>query len=156
MEESQTASPADKADPSFRLLCPCFAKARSYLHSRQMCAALLANATCHTNSCLLTMVRLTTAGSVITAEAKTSQAMRALRLSRNFGKESALCAGLEHTRGDAVIVMDADGQHPPSLIPEMVRMWQSSGADIVEAVKRRTRPRIVIQQIWCVCFSISS
>src|SRR6266545_2733600 len=39
--------------------------------------------------------------------------------------------------GDAVIVMDADGQHPPSLIPEMVRMWQNSGADIVEAVKRR-------------------
>lgn len=74
---------------------------------------------------------------VITAEAGTCQAMRALRLSRNFGKEAALCAGLENTRGDAVIVMDADGQHPPSLIPEMVRTWQRSGADIVEAVKRR-------------------
>jgi polyisoprenyl-phosphate glycosyltransferase len=74
---------------------------------------------------------------VITAEVGTCQAMRALRLSRNFGKEAALCAGLENTRGDAVIVMDADGQHPPSLIPEMVRTWQRSGADIVEAVKRR-------------------
>ena len=75
--------------------------------------------------------------SVITAEAESYQAIRALRLSRNFGKESALCAGMEHARGDAVIVMDADGQHPPSLIPEMVRMWQSSASDIVEAVKRR-------------------
>jgi len=74
---------------------------------------------------------------VITAEAKGDQAMRALRLSRNFGKESALCAGLEHAQGDAVIVMDADGQHPPSLLPDMVRMWQTSGADVVEAVKRR-------------------
>ncbi len=74
---------------------------------------------------------------VIVGEAKTSHAIRALRLSRNFGKESALCAGLEHARGDAVIVMDADGQHPPSLIPDMVSLWQSSGADIVEAVKRR-------------------
>ena len=74
---------------------------------------------------------------VIAGEAKSCQALRALRLSRNFGKESALCAGLEHARGDAVIVMDADGQHPPSLIPDMVRMWQRSGADIVEAVKRR-------------------
>lgn len=74
---------------------------------------------------------------IITSEAKSSQAMCALRLSRNFGKESALCAGLEHARGDAVIVMDADGQHPPSLIPEMVRTWQRSEADIVEAVKRR-------------------
>jgi glycosyltransferase involved in cell wall biosynthesis len=74
---------------------------------------------------------------IIAAEAKTFQAMRALRLSRNFGKESALCAGLERARGDAVIVMDADGQHPPSLLPEMVHMWQTSGADMVEAVKRR-------------------
>jgi polyisoprenyl-phosphate glycosyltransferase len=74
---------------------------------------------------------------VIADEAKTCQAMCALRLSRNFGKESALCAGLEHARGDAVIIMDADGQHPPSLIPEMVRLWRDSGADIVEAVKRR-------------------
>jgi polyisoprenyl-phosphate glycosyltransferase len=75
--------------------------------------------------------------SVIVGEAKSSQTICALRLSRNFGKESALCAGLEHARGDAVIVMDADGQHPPSLLPDMVRMWQSSGADIVEAVKRK-------------------
>ena len=74
---------------------------------------------------------------VIVGEAHTHQAIRALRLSRNFGKEAALCAGLERARGDAVIVMDADGQHPPTLIPDMVRMWQSSGADIVEAVKRR-------------------
>jgi polyisoprenyl-phosphate glycosyltransferase len=74
---------------------------------------------------------------VITAEANRSKAIRALRLSRNFGKESALCAGLEHARGDAVILMDADGQHPPTLIPEMVRIWQNSGAEIVEAVKRR-------------------
>ncbi|HMF80777.1 MAG TPA: glycosyltransferase family 2 protein [Candidatus Acidoferrum sp.] len=74
---------------------------------------------------------------VITTEAQSSQALRALRLSRNFGKESALCAGLEHAKGDAVIVMDADGQHPPSLIPDMVNLWRTSGADIVEAVKRR-------------------
>jgi len=72
---------------------------------------------------------------VIAAEAKVSPAIRALRLSRNFGKESALCAGLEHSRGDAVIVMDADGQHPPSLLPEMVRIWSGGEVDIVEAVK---------------------
>ena len=74
---------------------------------------------------------------VIAAEVTSGRPLRALRLTRNFGKESALCAGLEHARGDAVIVMDADGQHPPSLIPNMVRLWQSSGADVVEAVKRR-------------------
>src|SRR3954462_1557981 len=43
--------------------------------------------------------------------------LRAIRLSRNFGKELALCAGLERAGGKAVIVMDGDGQHPPSLLP---------------------------------------
>ena len=58
-----------------------------------------------------------------------------LRLSRNFGKEAALCAGLENAGGDAVVVMDADLQHPPENIPEMVRLWREEGYDVVEGVK---------------------
>lgn len=61
--------------------------------------------------------------------------VRGLRLSRNFGKEAALLAGLEHADGDAVVVIDSDLQHPPSAIPAMVRRWQE-GAQVVEAVKR--------------------
>jgi dolichol-phosphate mannosyltransferase len=61
--------------------------------------------------------------------------MRAARLSRNFGKELALCAGLDMARGDAVIVMDADGQHPPSLLPQMIKTWRETGVDIVEGTK---------------------
>jgi glycosyltransferase involved in cell wall biosynthesis len=61
--------------------------------------------------------------------------MRAARLSRNFGKELALCAGLDMARGDAVIVMDADGQHPPSLLPEIIKTWHETGVDIVEGTK---------------------
>jgi dolichol-phosphate mannosyltransferase len=72
---------------------------------------------------------------VISEEAQLSLKVRAVKLSRNFGKESALCAGLELARGDAVIVMDGDGQHPPSLLPEMVRLWRATGADIVEGAK---------------------
>jgi glycosyltransferase involved in cell wall biosynthesis len=73
---------------------------------------------------------------IIAQEAKTSATVRGFRLSRNFGKESALCAGLEKARGAAVVVMDGDGQHPASLLPEMIRMWRATGADIVQAVKR--------------------
>lgn len=51
-------------------------------------------------------------------------------LSRNFGKEIAMSAGLDYARGDAVIVIDADLQDPPELIPEMVRAWQA-GSDVV-------------------------
>ncbi len=58
-----------------------------------------------------------------------------IRLSRNFGKELALCAALENADGDAVVVMDSDLQHPPQYIPEMVRLWQEEGYDVVEGVK---------------------
>ncbi len=61
--------------------------------------------------------------------------IKGVRLSRNFGKEAALAAGLKFARGDAVIVMDGDGQHPPCLIPEMVKTWRQEGVDVVEAVK---------------------
>ena len=65
----------------------------------------------------------------------TDQKIRAIKLSRNFGKESAIAAGLEFAHGSAVIVMDGDLQHPPEIIPEMVRLWKEEGFDIVEAVK---------------------
>jgi len=65
-----------------------------------------------------------------------------VELSRNFGKENALAAGLEAASGEAVIVMDGDLQHPPSLIPELVRRWRA-GAEVVNAVKTdRGRERL--------------
>lgn len=70
----------------------------------------------------------------ICAMAKEDERITAVRLSRNFGKEPALCAGLDIASGDAVIVMDADLQHPPQFIPEMVRLWKE-GAEVVEGVK---------------------
>lgn len=62
--------------------------------------------------------------------------LRAFRLSRNFGKEAALAAGLAHTRGAAVITMDGDLQHPPALIAAMVARWSQGDVDIIDAVKR--------------------
>ncbi len=61
--------------------------------------------------------------------------LHAIRLSRRFGKDLALCAGLERARGQGVLVMDADLQHPPALIPAMVRAWREEGHAVVEAVK---------------------
>jgi polyisoprenyl-phosphate glycosyltransferase len=58
----------------------------------------------------------------------------ALKLSRNFGKEIALTAGLDHVDADAAIVIDADLQDPPELIPELVAQWQA-GYDVVYATR---------------------
>lgn len=67
--------------------------------------------------------------------AERSGHLTALRLSRNFGKELALCAGLEQARGRAVIIMDSDLQHPPTLLARMVGLWREEGKEIVECVK---------------------
>ena len=59
--------------------------------------------------------------------------VRYLSLSRNFGKEAALSAGIDVAKGDAVILLDADYQHPLALLPEMVHLWQA-GYDMVYGV----------------------
>lgn len=68
--------------------------------------------------------------------AQADSRVRVLHLSRNFGHQAALTAGLEHAVGDVVAMIDADLQDPPELIPEMVGRWQE-GADIVYAVRRQ-------------------
>ena len=60
--------------------------------------------------------------------------VRGLSFSRNFGKEAAMFAGLEASKGDCVLVMDCDLQHPPEVIPEMYQKSQA-GAEIVEGRK---------------------
>lgn len=67
--------------------------------------------------------------------ARNYSCVSAIKLSRNFGKEAAICAGLERARGDACLIIDSDLQHPPSLIPEMVKLWRTEGYDVVEGVK---------------------
>src|SRR4051812_34106859 len=63
--------------------------------------------------------------------------VRVCSLSRNFGHQVTLTAGLDHAAGDAVIMMDSDMQHPATLIPEMVAKWDE-GYDIVSGVRLAT------------------
>lgn len=67
--------------------------------------------------------------------AKGDKRIKYLSLSRNFGHQAALRAGLAHGQGDAIITMDADLQHPPRLLPEMIAKWQE-GNDIVYTRRR--------------------
>ena len=61
--------------------------------------------------------------------------VRVVQLSRNFGHQTALTAGLDHARGDAVVMLDADLQDPPELIPRMLDHWRA-GCDVVYAVRK--------------------
>lgn len=63
--------------------------------------------------------------------------VRALRLSRNFGHQAALTAGLATATGEAVVTMDADLQHPPELIPDLIEKWRA-GNEVVYTVRQKT------------------
>lgn len=71
---------------------------------------------------------------LLNAAAKEDSRVRPIELSRNFGKEAAMAAGLDHALGRAVLLLDADLQHPATLIPEMVAAWRG-GAEVVNGVK---------------------
>jgi len=73
--------------------------------------------------------------SVLTALAARDARVRVVALSRNFGKEVALAAGLDHAAGDAIVPIDADLQHPPELLHELVARWRE-GYDVVIALRR--------------------
>lgn len=75
---------------------------------------------------------------LLAEQARPYPQVKIIRLSRNFGKEAAMTAGLEYSLGQAVVVLDADMQDPPELIPHMLNKWQQ-GADIV-LMQRRSRP----------------
>ena len=65
------------------------------------------------------------------------EGITAISFSRNFGKESALCAGLDQAQGDCCVCIDADMQHPPEVIPEMYRLWRDEGYEVVLGVKKK-------------------
>jgi dolichol-phosphate mannosyltransferase len=71
---------------------------------------------------------------ILLAAAERDSRVRVLRFSRNFGHQAAVTAGIEHARGRAVVVIDADLQDPPEVIPELVAKWRD-GFEVVSAVR---------------------
>lgn len=83
--------------------------------------------------------------------AKTDKQVSYLNLSRNFGKEVAMIAGLDHVSGDACIIIDADLQDPPELIPDMLKLWEE-GYDDVYARRRSRKGETFIKKITSKLF----
>lgn len=84
-------------------------------------------------------------------EAKKNEKVRGLNFSRNFGKESAMFAGLSEAIGDCVVVIDCDLQHPPEKIVEMYHLWQE-GYEVIEGVKRSRGKENAIHTFAASCF----
>jgi glycosyltransferase involved in cell wall biosynthesis len=78
--------------------------------------------------------------------------VQVITLSRNFGKEAALLAGLDHARLGAVLFMDGDGQHPPSLVETLVSRWLDDGYDVVYTAKAHRENESLLRRIAVHCF----
>ena len=85
--------------------------------------------------------------SVLAALHDENPAVRWISLSRNFGHQAALLAGLEHARGDVVITMDSDLQHPPELLPDLVEGWRD-GNDVVFTTKGDARAMTLRRRLF--------
>ena len=84
--------------------------------------------------------------------AATDKRIAYINLSRNFGKEVAMAAGFDHATGDAVVIMDADLQDPPELIPEMIRHWEK-GFDDVYARRSSRKGESFLKQVTSKYFT---
>jgi polyisoprenyl-phosphate glycosyltransferase len=73
--------------------------------------------------------------------------VQVVSLSRNFGKEAALMAGLDHARYGAVLFMDGDGQHPPDMVEKLVRYWIDDGYDVVYTAKAHRDQEPLLRRI---------
>lgn len=80
---------------------------------------------------------------------------KVVNLSRNFGHQSALIAGLSVARGDAVILMDGDLQDPPEVLPRMIEAWRS-GAEIIVAARKSRQERGVRRLLFSVFYKLFS
>lgn len=95
---------------------------------------------------------------VIRALAEAHANVRYISFTRNFGKEPAMMAGLDYADGDAIILMDADLQHPPALIPEMIAQWRAGYDDVCgrrtdradEAFLKRTMANLFYRSMQAV------
>lgn len=77
-----------------------------------------------------------------------------ISLSRNFGKENAMLAGFDHTQGDCAILMDADLQHPPHVIPEMIELWEQGIDDVYAERNDRGKESFLRKHLSLIYYKI--
>lgn len=89
---------------------------------------------------------------IITQHSKSKKYIKGIRFSRNFGKESAIFAGLSAAAGDCTVVLDCDMQHPPEVVVEMYELWKNNGFLIVEGKKKSRGKENILYKICAGLF----
>ncbi|MBD8891988.1 glycosyltransferase family 2 protein [Roseibium litorale] len=120
--------------PLISIVVPAYNEAEVLDHFITDTQAILASLGCHYEYVFIDDGSRDKTADLIAGHLRKGLPGRLIGLSRNFGKEAALSAGLAHARGDAVVIIDADLQDPPALIPQMLEGWRA-GYDVVYGVR---------------------
>ena len=142
--------PARKETPRLSCVVPCWNEAENLAHLLPLLGATLAELTPEWEVVLVDDGS-TDGTAEMLADWSQQAGFRVLQLSRNFGKEAALTAGLQAAQGDVVVMMDADMQHSPALISTMLRHWQA-GAEVVYAVRRSRADESALKRLGARLF----
>lgn len=132
--DTRGATLCREAAPTVSCVIPCRNEAENLNHLLPRLSETLNEATRSWEVILVDDGSTDDTGVLLEAWARTP-GFRVLQLSRNFGKEAALTAGLQAAAGDVVVMLDADLQHSPALIPTFIEHWQQ-GADVAYAVRK--------------------
>ncbi|MBI4789475.1 MAG: glycosyltransferase family 2 protein [Chloroflexi bacterium] len=126
-----------RSKPDLSVVTPCYNEADGVLAFYEMLRSTLERQGCSHEIIFVDDGSTDDTLPILNRIADANERVVVLSLTRNFGHQAALTAGMDHARGRMILVMDSDLQHPPELIPQMIREL-ATGADVVYAVRQET------------------
>ncbi len=144
-------TPRNRDPHSISLVIPCFNEEEVLPELRRRLQELAAQYSCPLEVVLVDDGSRDNTWPLLLQYAAEDSFIKAVRLSRNFGHQTAITCGLDQTRGEVVVILDADLQDPPELIPEMIKEWRE-GYDVVYGQRRVRHGESLTKKFFAFAF----
>ena len=144
-------TPRNRDPQSISLVIPCYNEEEVLPELRSRLRELVAQYSCPIEVVLIDDGSKDRTWPLLAQYAQEDSFIKAIRMSRNFGHQTAITCGLDQTRGEVVVILDADLQDPPELIPEMIREWRD-GYDVVYGQRRKRFGESVSKKFFAFAF----
>lgn len=148
---SSVRTPRNREPQSISLVIPCYNEQDVLPELHRRLQELVAQYSCPVEVVLIDDGSKDQTWPLLHQYALEDNFIKAIRLSRNFGHQTAITCGLDQTRGEVVVILDADLQDPPELIPEMIKEW-SDGYDVVYGQRRKREGEALSKKFFAFAF----
>lgn len=144
-------TPRNRDPKSISLVIPCYNEEEVLPELRRRLRDLVSQYTCPVEVVLIDDGSKDKTWSMLNQYASEDTFIKAIRMSRNFGHQTAITCGLDQTRGEVVVILDADLQDPPELIPDMIAEW-SDGYDVVYGQRKKRSGESLSKKFFAFAF----